>query len=57
MAPHRLQSLLQRFTAAARARLPPPPDGTFVASDHRLQLDRIRPLLGLQQGHVISVGE
>ena len=52
-----LQPLLRRFTDAARARLPPPPDGLFVAPDWRLQLDRIRPLLGLQRGHVISVGE
>ncbi|HEY7374254.1 MAG TPA: cytochrome c3 family protein, partial [Polyangia bacterium] len=52
-----LQALLQRFGAAARARLPPPPAGTFVGRDYQLELDRIRPLLGLQRGHVISVGE
>jgi hypothetical protein len=52
-----LQALLQRFTAAARERLPPPPDGTFVSRDYRLDIDRIRPLLGLQGSHVISVGE
>jgi predicted CXXCH cytochrome family protein len=52
-----LQALLQRFAAAARERLPPPPDGLFVTRDYRLELDRIRPLLGLQRGHVISVGE
>jgi hypothetical protein len=52
-----LQGLLQRFTAAAHARLPPPPSGAFVGLDYRLALDRIRPLLGLQRGHMISVGE
>jgi len=52
-----LPVLLQRFGAAARERLPPPPDGLFVGRDYRLELERIRPLLGLQRGHVISVGE
>jgi hypothetical protein len=52
-----LQALLQRFAAAAHARLPPPPAGAFVTRDYHLQIDRIRPLLGLQQDHVISVGE
>jgi predicted CXXCH cytochrome family protein len=52
-----LQALLQRFAAAAHARLPPPPAGAFVTRDYHLQIDRIRPLLGLQQSHVISVGE
>ena len=52
-----LQALLQRFTAAAGRQLPSPPDGAFVTRDYRLELDRIRPLLGLQRGHVISVGE
>jgi hypothetical protein len=37
--------------------LPPPPDGAFVTRDYHLEIDRIRPLLGLQQSHVISVGE
>jgi hypothetical protein len=52
-----LQALLQRFGAAARERLPPPPDGLFVTRDNQLEVDRIRPLLGLQRRHVISVGE
>ncbi len=52
-----LQALLQRFAAAAHTRLPPPPDGAFVTRDYHLEIDRIRPLLGLQQSHVISVGE
>ncbi len=52
-----LRALLQRFADAAHARLPPPPDGSFVARDYHLELERIRPLLGLQQSHVISVGE
>lgn len=52
-----LQTLLQRFSGAAHARLPPPPDGAFVTRDYHLEIDRIRPLLGLQQSHVISVGE
>ncbi len=52
-----LQALLQRFAATAGAHLRPPPDGAFVARDYHLQIDRIRPLLGLQQSHVISVGE
>jgi len=52
-----LQALLQRFAVAARQRLPPPPAGTFVGRDYQLDLERIRPLLGLQGGHVISVGE
>jgi hypothetical protein len=29
----------------------------FVTPDYHLEIDRIRPLLGLQQSHVISVGE
>ena len=52
-----LQALLQRFAAAARANLPPPPEGLFVTRDWQLDLDRIRPLLGSQSRHVISVGE
>ena len=53
-----LQALLQRFAAAAaRARLPPPPDGAFVTPDYRIDLDRVRPLLGRQASNVISVGE
>ena len=52
-----LQALLQRFAAAARDRLPPPPGGLLVKPDWQLDLDRIRPLLGLQRQHVISVGE
>jgi len=52
-----LQALLQRFAASARLRLPPPPEGLFVGRDWQLDLERIRPLLGLQRGHVISVGE
>ena len=52
-----LQALLRRFADAAHARLPAPPDGAFVTRDYHLQIDRIRPLLGLQQDHVISVGE
>ena len=52
-----LQALLQRFAAAAHAHLPPPPEGTFVTPDYHLEIDRIRPLLGLQASHVISVGE
>jgi hypothetical protein len=52
-----LQALLRRFAAVARERLPPPPAGTFVGRDYLLDLERIRPLLGLQRGHVISVGE
>jgi predicted CXXCH cytochrome family protein len=52
-----LQALLQQFASAARTRLPPPPDGLFVTHDWRLDLDGIRPLLGLQRSHVISVGE
>jgi hypothetical protein len=52
-----LQALLQKFGATARERLPPPPEGLFVTRDYRLELDRIRPLLGLQRQHVISVGE
>jgi hypothetical protein len=52
-----LRALLQRAAAAARERLPPPPDGLFVGRDYGVDLDRIRPLLGLQRGHVISVGE
>jgi len=52
-----LQALLQRFVAAAREHLPPPPDGLFVGRDWQLDLDRIRPLLGSQSRHVISVGE
>jgi hypothetical protein len=49
--------LLQRFAATAGAHLRPPPDGAFMARDYHLQIDRVRPLLGLQQSHVISVGE
>ena len=52
-----LQALLHRFAAAAHAHLPPPPEGTFVTPDYHLEIDRIRPLLGLQASHVISVGE
>jgi hypothetical protein len=52
-----LQALLQRFAAAARERLPPPPAGVFVKPDWQLDLERIRPLLGSQSRHVISVGE
>ena len=52
-----LQALLQRFAAAARDRLPPPPGGLLVKPDWQLDLDRIRPLLGSQRQHVISVGE
>jgi hypothetical protein len=52
-----LSALLERFAAAARERLPPPPAGAFVRSDYHLDLDRIRPLLGQQARHVISVGE
>jgi hypothetical protein len=52
-----LPALLERFAAAARERLPPPPPGAFVKPDYHLDLERIRPLLGLQAQHVISVGE
>jgi len=52
-----LQALLQRFAAAAHGHLPPPPAGVFVTRDYHLEIERIRPLLGLQQSHVISVGE
>jgi predicted CXXCH cytochrome family protein len=52
-----LQALLQRFAAAARDRLPPPPGGLFVKPDWQLDLERIRPLLGSQRQRVISVGE
>ena len=52
-----LQTLLRRFAAAARARLPPPRDSLFVGRDWQLDIDAVRPLLGLQRGHVISVGE
>jgi hypothetical protein len=52
-----LQALLPRFAAAARAQLPAPPAGAFVTPDWQLDLARVRPLLGLQRGHVISVGE
>ncbi len=52
-----LQVLLQRFAAAAHDRLPPPPGGLFVKPNWQLDLDRIRPLLGSQRQHVISVGE
>jgi predicted CXXCH cytochrome family protein len=52
-----LQALLRRFADGARDRLPPPPEGAFVTPDYRLELDRIRPLLGLQASHMISIGE
>jgi hypothetical protein len=52
-----LQALLQRFAAAARDRLPAPPGGLLVKPDWQVDLDRIRPLLGSQGQHVISVGE
>ena len=52
-----LQALLQRFAAAARDRLPPPPEACSSNRDWQLDLDRIRPLLGSQGQHVISVGE
>jgi len=52
-----LQALLQRFAVAARERLAPPPAGLFVKPDWQLDLERIRPLLGSQSRHVISVGE
>jgi len=53
-----LRALLQRFAAAARARgLPPPPEGAFVTPEFAIDLERLRPLLGLQASHVISVGE
>jgi len=52
-----LETLLVHFAAAAGAHLPPPPAGQLVLSDWRLDLARIRPLLGLQRSHVISVGE
>jgi hypothetical protein len=52
-----LQALLQRFAAAARDRLPPPATGLLVKPDWQLDLDRLRPLLGSQRQHVISVGE
>jgi predicted CXXCH cytochrome family protein len=52
-----LQAVLRRFADAARERLPPPPPGLYVGPDWRLELGRIRPLLGLQRAHVISVGE
>jgi len=52
-----LQALLGRFAAAARERLPPPRPGLLVNPDWRLDFDRLRPLLGSQRHHVISVGE
>jgi hypothetical protein len=52
-----LQALLDRFAAAARERLPPPPENTLVTPDFQIDLDRVRPLLGRQADHVISVGE
>jgi predicted CXXCH cytochrome family protein len=52
-----LRALLERFAAAARERLPPPPEDAFVTRDYRIDFDRVRPLLGRQADQAISVGE
>jgi hypothetical protein len=52
-----LAALVRRFAEAAAGRLPPPPPGALVADGWRLDLPRIRALLGQQATHAISIGE
>ncbi len=52
-----LQALLQRFAAAARERLPPPPGDAFVSRDYRWTWIASDRCWDGSADHVISVGE
>ncbi len=52
-----LAAILRQFETSARDHLPPPPTGTLLRSDYRLDIDRVRALLGLQASRAISIGE
>jgi hypothetical protein len=48
---------LEKNAQNVQARLPAPPASSFVSPEYRLDLERIRALLGLQAAQAISVGE
>lgn len=53
----RVLALLEAFRSAAAGPLDPPPRGSFVAPDFRVDLERVRALLELQDGRAVSIGE